>query len=474
MNFLNRLFNRQIEKAVQQRISVLFPSMFNIGGTSAVYPDANTETYIEQGYLTNADVFSIVNIPGRKLASIPWYVYKVKDEKALKQYKQLTKGDILSTGAYERAMMLRRKAIDENIVDNDLNKRLAKPNNSQGQDSFFESLYIFYLLTGEANIWLNRGVDERGLPAAQGEIAELRILPTQFVDVIPDKMDPWGILGYNFRLSGSGLRIPSESMIVWKTFNPEFDASDRKHLRGLSPLRALWKKVQMGNDGADAAVAMFQHGGARGAITQKVPMQLTPDQRSMIEGVVDSRVNNNKRKSTIAALQGSWDYLNFGLSSVDMALLESMKVTKKDIAIAFGVPPPLIDDDSSTYNNRETALKELTTHKVAPDAAKLRDMLNARLLPEFGLNRSQFFIDFDITGLPEMQKDMEKLVMSLQAAYWFTPNEKRTMMNEEELTDANMDKIYLPSTLQPLDHANQDMGAGIDESVDQLGKRGLL
>jgi phage portal protein BeeE len=52
--------------------------------------------YVYEGYLGNADVYSIVSFLARKAASIPWYVYKTnnteKGRTSLAKYKQLTKG----------------------------------------------------------------------------------------------------------------------------------------------------------------------------------------------------------------------------------------------------------------------------------------------------------------------------------------------------------------------------------------------
>ena len=53
-------------------------------------------SYVNEGYLGNADVYSIVSFLARKSASIPWYVYKLnpgeKARTSLMRYKQLSKG----------------------------------------------------------------------------------------------------------------------------------------------------------------------------------------------------------------------------------------------------------------------------------------------------------------------------------------------------------------------------------------------
>ena len=76
------------------------------GINGAVLQNYNTESYIYEGYLGNADVYSIVSFLARKSASIPWYVYKLnnseKGKNALLKYKSLTRG-IQFKGAFEQA-----------------------------------------------------------------------------------------------------------------------------------------------------------------------------------------------------------------------------------------------------------------------------------------------------------------------------------------------------------------------------------
>ena len=134
------------------------PAAFQ-GINGAVLQNYNTESYVMDGYLGNADVYAIVSFLARKSASIPWYVYKLNNgEKArtsLMRYKQLSRGIQAGQGAYEQAIMARKNAYSENIVmDGPLAKLLERPNPSQAQDQFLENLIGYHFGQKLTILWL--------------------------------------------------------------------------------------------------------------------------------------------------------------------------------------------------------------------------------------------------------------------------------------------------------------------------------
>jgi HK97 family phage portal protein len=431
------------------------------GINNSILQQYGADSYVSEGYLNNSDVYAIVSFLARKAGSIPWYVYKMKPgakaQTALHQYKQLTKG-LQNKGAYEQALIKRKSAYEENMVTNSpLAKLLEQPNPQQAQDQFFENLYGYRILSGEGNIYGNDG----GIEGAK--FVELNVLPTQLLDIYPDPKDLYGLLGYKLMV-GAGLDLPKEQVCQWKSWNPEFNADTRTHMRGLSPLRPGFKLLRMSNNAADASAAMTANGGAKGAIVPRpvnnsIP-SLTPEQASLVQRMVNDRVNNKDQKGAIGVFQTPWDYLNFGLSSVDMELVKTMQMTLHQWCRLFGLPVVLFDTDSSSYNNYSNAMRDLITNTIMPLNCQLRDELNKWLVPRFG---EDVYIDFDISALPEMQKDMEQMVNQLRMADWLTFDEKREAMNYEALGGAYAFS-YVNQGLLPLEQVNMDLTVSNDQS----------
>ena len=425
--------------------------------------------YVQDGYLGNADVFAIVQFLARKASSIPWYVYRLegddKAKKSLYEYKKLTnlRG---GTNNLDKVMMLRKNAYRENIVmDSPLAKLLDRPNQYQAQDAFLENLFGYRFLSGEGNIYGNDG----GLG---GKFTELNVLPTQFLQIYADPNDVYGVLGYRLQLM-KGRDLPKENVLMWKGWNPDFNETTRAHQRGVSPVMAAYKTLRMSNSAYDASAMMASNGGAKGALTPKVMTNglftnVTPGQAADIQNTVNDKLNGTDNKGRVGVLQTPWEYLNFGLSSIDMELVKAMQVSLQQWCRVFGLPAVIFDTDTSSYNNYQNAMRDLVTNTIVPMCANLRDELNHWLLPRYG---EDLFIDFDITALPEMQQDMERMVRSLRDANWLTMDEKRVAMNYDEKGGA-WDMSYVNQGLIPIEYAGMTLDVSNDTSSNNSNNNG--
>jgi HK97 family phage portal protein len=433
--------------------------------------DYSNNTMITEGYLGNADVFSIVQFLARKASSIPWYVYELEKgseaKKSLYEYKKLTnlRGGV-SGSNFEKALMKRKNAYRENIVmDTPLAKLLDRPNQYQAQDAFLENLFGYRFLTGEGNIYGNDG-------NLGGRFAELNVLPTQYLAIYPDPNDWYGLVGYKLNV-GKGRDIKKENVLMWKGWNPEFNDVTRSHMRGVSPIKAAYKTLRMSNNAYDASAQMAGNGGAKGAIVPKAMQSgiyagVNENQAAMIQDAINTRINGTHNKGRIGVLQTPWDYLNFGLSSIDMELIKAMQVSLQQWCRVFGLPAVIFDTDTSSYNNYQNAMRDLVTNTIVPMCANLRDELNHWLLPRYGDN---LFIDFDITALPEMQQDMERMVRSLRDANWLTMDEKRVAMNYDE-KGGPWSTSYLNQGLIPIEFAGMNLNV-TDDNSDNNGRRDM-
>jgi HK97 family phage portal protein len=208
---------------------------------------------------------------------------------------------------------------------------------------------------------------------------------------------------------------------------------DHVGIRGMSPLQAAYRTSMMGNEAEIAAYSMMKNGGAKGALSpepvnQQVPM-VTLEQAHEIKNFMRDYVNGGINKGNITVLQTPWKYLDFGLSSVDMQLIESQKVTLHKLCRVFGVPVVLFEADYMTDNNYQNALRDLVTNTIVPAIASLRDELNRWLVSKNG--NDQYYVDFDIQALPELQKNILELFNAVKHADHLTMDEKREFTGYE-------------------------------------------
>ena len=394
-----------------------------------------TMTYIKQGYNGNAAVYSIINALMDKFVQVPFYLYKVKDEKKLRQYKTMT-GKAYHPGA----MLTKIAAMDEMDDSHAISQLMHKPNTYQTESDFWKMAILFLKTTGLAPIYANTGL-------VGTKPLSLHVLPSQWLTLEPDAtlMDAAKV---SFSPMGAGVNpLERKKVYIWKYINPDFQ-TDGSHLYGLSPLRAGLLDMQGSNEAAKQMAKMYQNGGARGAMTPKEI--IGEKQVSQFRTAIENWLTGSENKGKVGGLSFPVEFHDIGLTSVDMELLKGRQMTDERIASLFNYPPALLRSDNK-YDNADAAVKYVVTNSLYGDLTSKRDILNQWLLPMMGENSGSYYIDFDISILPEMQGDMEKIVNQAAKMWYLTPNEMRQLSRYGNIMKPAMDLVYIPTGLTPID-----------------------
>lgn len=403
-----------------------------------LYPNLSQIKFVND-YDNNSEVYSIVKRISKTISTVPFYVYKIKSTKELAKYKSMM-NNATSGADVARAEMIRVKAIAE-VADSPLNKLLEVPNQYQSWSEFLENVIGYKLITGNSYIWANR--------LESGKVSELVTLPSQYVAIISDGTIN-GVEGYTFTLVGWD-NLDSKDVIHLKYFNPYFDTNGTQ-LYGLSPLQAAYRTVQRSNDAKDTSVGMLQNQGPKGILYADEANDFGPEQAGKLKEDfynqygTKNKIVQNAGNILIAGAKLGW--VNMGMSPVDLQLLESEKITLRELCNVYGVNSALFNDpDNKSYNNMKEAKKEMLTQVVLPELVLIRDAFNRFFNAEMG---SEYYIDFDITVFPELQEDMKELSAILSQSWWITPNEKRAAMRYDTSAEASMDEIYIPAGYLPI------------------------
>lgn len=434
---IDKLINRQVNTVLQQ-----------IGGMPS-YGKFN------DAYETNDTVFTVIKKIGMKAASVPMYAYKPKSDQSAKRYKSVPFNNLL------KRQIEKVKSLDEMDQNSALAKLIQRPNPYIGADAFWEGAFSFRAYRGEVFMWKNRGGKENG------EVLELYVLPPDQVAVVPVSGDPFAIYGYILEVDGKQIALPKEDVIHWKSFNPCPISINGEHLRGFDPMQPLTRRLQQDQDAMDAAVAMFQNGGARGVLSNETLDQLTPEQSNQIKTVVDNKINNKWVKNTVATLQGKWQYTDLGQTSVDMELLKSQSITLERIALGLGIDPDVLIPGQS-FSNKEWAQKKFVTDLIMPLCNSLRDELNRSLRIDF---KDNSFIDFDFSLLPELQEDYSKMIGVYTSMFdrgALNGNEFRELLGFETTNDPMHQQFLITGNYTPIGDAMMPNEQPVDPNMKYL------
>lgn len=454
-NIIQRASNA-VQAVFQPKRSVLMGSAFasNIQiGVAATYPTYDAAWNI-RAYQDNATVFTIVEAMVRKFAFVPTYVYKVKATSAQQKYQQAMSSKSTQLTAI-KMRDLKKKAYGDDVVENTpLSLLLTKPNPTMAQDTYDMLFYGYRKLTGNAFEWLNRGNDEIEGPARYKlPILERYVLPSHLVTINVDREYLFGqVKSYTFWDNGQKIILHPEDVLHWRGSNFNYDAFTFNHMYGVSPLTAGGKLITQNEAITDASVSMYQNGGARGVLYNESFNNLDPKQKQSMDDAIDTKINNRHMKSAAAALPGKWGWLQLGLSSVDMGLVDATDKNFIGICNLFGWNSQSFLP-GGTFNNVEQARKDNITNTILPDVASLTAERNRVYLQAFGLSPDQFCIEADVSDLAELSEDMVAKTTMVMATWPLTPNEMRKELGYDPMPDADMDNVYIPSTLTLLEDA---------------------
>lgn len=423
-------------------------------GLSVVFGRWHDFDYIDKGYMKNANVYAVINRIARTAASCPFKVYKIVDRQKHLKIKAWT-GEGATGASIKKAMRLKELAYEED-TEHPLNGLIEKPNPWQTGTEFSQASIAFKLLTGN-RFWLTSVLD---MGANAGTVATIVNLPPQSMAVISDGT-LFGVKEYELQI-GKPLKIPVENVIHSKYFNPNIN-SGGEHLRGLSPLSAGQRPMDISAAADARSLAMLQNAGAAGLVFNKTVDGLSKEQAEGLKLKLNEEVLGLENAGRIAIANGDMGYLDFGKTFEQMGVEEQSKYSLQQLCNIYAAPYILFSADNSAYNNITTARKQLITEAVVPELVSQRDDWN--ILAQ-GTDR---YIDFDLKVYPEMQEDLEKMSKIAVSSWWLTGNEKRLMLGYDEDNDEEMlGKYLVPAGLQEIGQLN---AANIDDAMNEADQQ---
>ena len=405
--FLQRLFNIQQQEVKQSNMMGYF-------GVGTDQPkDYKYEDLAKEGYLKNAIVYRCVNEISKGASAVPFVV----------------------------------KAGDQIIEQHPLIDLLNRPNPLQSYSEFFNSLFGYVLLSGNAYILKVGG--ETGTPKELHQLRPDRINIKGSGNAIPDK--------YEYVINGR----------IQNTYEVDQDSgfSEIKHVKlwnplddyyGLSPMSAAAVEVDQFNMSSKHNVNLLNNGARpSGAVIFKpkddagFDVNLSESQRQQLLTDLNNRFSGTANAGRPMLLEGDFDWKEMGLSPKDMDFHALKNMATTDIALCFGVPSQLVGvPDAQTYSNVAEARLALYEETIIPHLRKISSDLNEWLVPLFD---ERLTLEFDIDSIPALAERKKKTYENVTSAVRegiMTRNEARKIIGLDPIDGA--DDLYISANLFPL------------------------
>lgn len=225
----------------------------------------------------------------------------------------------------------------------------------------------------------------------QGEIylcavqTNINVLPTEIWLLPPEKMqvkpsDTGIASGYIYRGQKGDVFFPVDPktglgpVLQIKEYNPD------DHWRGQSPLMAAGLSIDTHNQAMIWNNNLLRNG-ARPTGALVMPATIGPEHYAQLREEVDLLYSGPSNAGRPMVLEGGMEWKEMGIVPKDMEFKDNLNAVSMQIASALGVPFALVNPDSATYSNMETANLMFYEKTVIPRLKKILTSINMWLAP---------------------------------------------------------------------------------------------
>ena len=335
------------------------------------FAEFNQDKVINEGYAKNADLYSIVRKISSSASTVPLKLYDVKSD-----------GE------------------KELIQDGELFNLLQQPNRLQTFNEFLDESMIYLLLSG--NNYIN-GFKSEGF----GDVfRELNVLPSNYVTIEAGGINrPIEAFWYQ---EVNNIRFEFDNVMQVKYANPKGSGADR--LYGLSPLEAGNMALQSSNNIYDAKGNIITNQGASGILSDQSERSMRQEDAEMLQNAWDKKQRAKGGFGKTLVSSANLSYLQMGMSSSDLQLIESGTIDLRSLCNIFSVPSQLFNDVAgTTFNNMDAAKKSLYTEAVLPNLNLWLQSFNNWFIADWSRNDNKnYCLEADLSSIEVLQSNQKE------------------------------------------------------------------
>ena len=411
MAILDNIKNVFTRNTTERKMTGNMVGYFGVGTSKS--RNYRYEDLAEEGYMKNSIVYRCVNEIAKGASAVPFMV----------------------------------KSGDQVLESHPIISLLSRPNPLQSHSEFFNSVFGFLLLSG--NAYVLRVGSELGAPKELHLLRPDRMVIKGGSRPIPDS--------YDYVING---KVQASYPVDDTT-----GFSEVKHIKlwnplddyyGLSPMSAASIEVDQHNMSGKHNVNLLSNGARpSGAVVFKpqddagLSVNLTESQRQQLLSDMNNRFSGTSNAGRPMLLEGDFDWKEMGLSPRDMDFINLKHMAATDIAMCFGVPSQLVGvPDAQTYANVAEARLALYEETIIPHLKKIESDINEWLVPMFG---EDLYFCFDIDQIPALAERTKKTYENITSAVRegiMTRNEAREKIGLTPIDGA--DELYISANLFPI------------------------
>jgi len=238
-------------------------------------------------------------------------------------------------------------------------------------------------------------------------------------------------------------------------------STDDRATLGESPLLAVGPEIQQLIEGAIHNTNLLKNGGSLSTVFS-LKGDIMDDQFEAASSAIREKYQGPNRAGAIGVIAAEdVDIKQFGNTPKDLDFENLQKLARKIVALQYGVPIALVDNEKSTFNNLSTSNEMMFDNACEPVLTEILSGLEFFLFPRYKLETSKNDLSFDRTALPILRQRFIRELKERKDAGVETPNELRSLLNREPIAEGG-DELYWPVTQAPI---GSDVFTGDNPSV---------
>lgn len=356
-------------------------------------PDAPTQVLnftARQLYNSQANLSAVVNFLANSVAQLPLKVYR-RDSETDRQRDRTSAAALL----------------------------LWRPNDTQTEFEFIRALLMEYFVFGCVYVWVIPDADSPSQWQAWP-------IPTDWI-CSTEKKNNFAPDRIVVSAGGGQIEIPKEEFVQFRTYSP---GNPGGYVSPISALRqTLEEQIQAGRFRRD----LWRSSGRLNAqiIRPKDVKPWEPGTREKwIAAFREAWGSGGSNAGSIPLLEDGMEIKPFSTSFREQQWAESIKLSREEVAAAYGVNPSLIwHSDTQTYASSKDNARALYAECLGPVLQMFQQRINSFLLPMIGANPDTY-VEFDLTEkLKGSFEERASIMQSSVGGPWLTRNEARADAN---------------------------------------------
>lgn len=332
--------------------------------------EKSIEKYLEEGYLNNNHVYSIINRIASSGADIPVIIKNVL-----------------------------RDGEEEIVREGDFYNFVHNPNNENTYKSFTYQSLVYQLATGNEIQYGVKGV------GSQHFSERWNLAPQYIIPKVTNLITGPQATSYKYNYSGTDYNLDIEEVMHLKKFNPDPGAENA--VMGMSPLSAAYRTLVASNEIITADASLIKNKGAIGLLSSKGDRTTTSEEGKQLDKALKNKIGGGDNYGSIKITSGNFDFIKFAMSPADLQILESGVIKLRDLCSVYGVKSRMFNDPKgASYNNAKQDTKDFYVNGVLPPLHSEIDHFNKFYVPGWNeRDNSNYFIEPDISSIEALQDD---------------------------------------------------------------------